>query len=163
MRQPTAHHLPHPTQIDPVAVVIDSFVFFPEKDIGAGNPHGFATVAADRLDQSGIDFLGQHPRNDVDRLIGGHAETADKAGLQAGGGHRGGDGLAAAMDHDRPDTGDLQEHDVPHDLGHQLRVFHRRTAHFDEKGFAAKGLQIRQRLNERIGFCNGVHGERDLL
>ena len=49
-------------------------------------------------------------------LRGGDAEAADEPRLEAGLLHGGGDRLAAAVDDDRVDAGDLEEDDVAHRL-----------------------------------------------
>lgn len=59
------------------------------------------------------------------------------------------------MDNDRFDSGDFEEDEVAHHLANERRVIHGRPSHFDEKGFSAKALKVRQGFNEHGGFFGG--------
>ncbi len=130
-------------EIDRISSGIFCAEFFAEENIVAGNADGFAAELTDHVDEVWIDFLGQDAGDDIDRFVRGDAESADESGFKSGGFHRGGDRFSSAVDDDGIDAGDFQENDVAHDFGDQLRVFHGRSAHFDEEGFSAKRLKIR--------------------
>ena len=56
--------------------------------------------------------------NDLDRLWGGDAETADKFCLQACFFHSGGDGFTATVYDHGINAGYLKKYNVAHDLAH---------------------------------------------
>ena len=88
----------------------------------------------------------------------GPAQTLDESGLQAGGVHRPGDGLAAAVHDDRVDAHRFKEHDVArHPVAHlRLGRIHETAAIFHDERLAAETLDVRQRLQQRRGFGNQV-------
>jgi len=128
------------------------------EDAGAGEAGGAAAVLVDEVDEVGIDGFAEGFLDDGDGFGGGDAEAADELGFQSSVSHGGGDGLAAAVDDDGVDAGDLEESDVAHDIADQLGVFHGGAAHFDEEGFSAVALQVGQCFDEGGCFFGREHG-----
>jgi hypothetical protein len=146
------------TDVHAFAICIDALGFLAEKHIIAGDAHGFSAEVADHAHEAGIDFLGKHARDDIDRFIGGDAEAADEFRHESGLFHGGRDRLAAAVDDDGIDAGHFEKDDVTHDFGNQIRILHGGAAHFDQEGLAAEGLKIGQGFDEGVRFGDGVHG-----
>ena len=114
-----------------------------------------AAELGDHVHQSRVDAVAEGLLNNLDGLWGGDAEAADELRLQPCFLHGGGDGFAATVHDHGVDAGDLQKHNIAHDLAHQTWVFHGGAAHFDQEGVAAEGLQVGQGLDEDGGLVDG--------
>ena len=74
----------------------------------------------------------------------------------------GGDGLAAAVDDDGPESGGGQERDVAQDGLGDLRDLHGAAAELDQQDGVVEFLDVGQGLDEDVGlgddFVGGEHG-----
>ncbi len=70
--------------------------------------------------------------------------------------HPGVDGLAAAVDDDRPHADAAHEGDVFEDVADDGGVVHGGPAELDDDGFAPEALDVRQGFDENGGFLDGL-------
>ena len=89
-----ADHFTHTADVHLRAIRLGAFDLLAEEHVVAGNADRLAAEIADHADQTRVDLLRQHTRDDVDRLVRGDAESADEFRLQSGLFHRCGDRLA---------------------------------------------------------------------
>src|SRR5439155_12722308 len=115
-----------------------------------------AAERVDAPDDFGVDFARQDLLDHVHGCLVRHAQAPDEVGLQAGGVHGARDGLAAAVDDDGVDADGFEKHDVArHAVAHQrIGRIHETAAVFHDERLAAETLDIRQRLEQHVGFGN---------
>ncbi len=102
----------------------------------------------DELADPRADFVYEHARDDLHRLRRGHALALDELRLDARALHLLGDARAPAVHEHRPHADLLHEDDVGEHRAERLLVSHRAPAELDDDELAAKGLDVRQRLDE---------------
>ena len=115
---------------------------------------GPAAELVDVPDDVGVDLLGQHPGDDLERGVVGVAPALDEPGLEAGLLHRHGDRLAAAVDDHRPHADGLHEDDVDQQGAERLGVFHHRAAELDDGEPAVELADVAQRLDQDIRLAD---------
>ena len=121
-------------------------------------PHRAAAVAPDDVDEADqllVDAAGEHHLDDAHGLLVGDAHAVDEARLHAQLVEHVGDLRPAAVDDDRVQPDELQEHDVAAEALAQARIVHRVAAVLDDDRLAAKFLDVGQRLDEDGGFLDG--------
>ena len=144
-----ADDFPDEAQVDFLALFIAlGGELFDLEYLVAGDADGLASKLVDRLDDLGVDVVGEHVLDDTDGRFAGNAQAVDKPRLDARLAHLRGDRLAAAVDQDRVDADRFQEHDVAQQPVDGVFIFHRAAAVFDDEKLAAIFLHERERLNE---------------
>jgi hypothetical protein len=128
------------------------------ENVRAGKPFGLAAKLVDGGDDLRIDLPREHSLDDFHRGFVRDAQALDEAGFESRLFHGAGDGFAAAMHHHWKDARRRQKNEVARDArrARRGRGIHETAAIFDDKDFAAKAQQIRQRLQQHIGFGNQV-------
>src|SRR5690606_12617493 len=118
----------------------------------ARDPDRVRAVRVDQADEFPADLAGEHHADDVHRLGCGDSQAAAELAVDAEPVEHRGDLRAAAVDDDRLQPRQSQEHHVLCERGLQLVVDHRVAAVLDHDGRAVEALQPRQRLDEYACF-----------
>ena len=101
-------------------------------------------------------ILPQHHLDDVHRLLVGDAHAADELRLDAELLQQAADLRAAAVDDDRVDADELQQHDVLGEALLELLVGHRVAAVLDDHRLAGEAADVRQRVEQDVGLGDQV-------
>ena len=124
----------------------------------AGEAYGEGAVPVEQPDQLALHLPGQHHPHDVHGVLGGDPEARLELAHDAVPVEGGADLGAAAVHHDGPQPGVVQEHHVLRERGLQLLVDHGVAAELDDHGPAVVPDQPGQRLDEDLRL-----GERGVL
>ncbi len=124
----------------------------------AGEADGQRAVLVEQPDEFALHLAGEDHPYDVHRVLGGDAEARLELADDAVPVEGGADLRAAAVDHDGPQAGVPQEHDVLRESGLQFVVDHGVAAELDDDGLAVVAGEPGQRLDEDLGL-----GERGVL
>ena len=123
--------------------------------VGSRDAHAHVAVGVHGLHQMLVHFPGEHHAHEIHGVVGGDALAVDEFHGQVEVGEGAVDGLAAAVDEHRVHTQDLQKHDIGHDFGGQLGVFHGRAAVLDDDGLARHLLEPWHGLVEDLAGAYG--------
>ena len=123
-------------------------------------PRGPAAELVDVPLDVGVDLLGQHPRDDLQRRFVGVAPSLHETGREPGLLHRHGDRLAAAVDDHRTHAHRLHEDDVDQQGAQRLGILHHRAAELDDREPAVELADVAQRLDQYVRLADGffMHG-----
>ncbi len=120
--------------------------------VTAGQAHRLAAGGVDQADDVLLHLAGQHPLDDLHRLLVGDAHALHEGALLAQPGQRLVDLRAAAVNHDRVHADQLQQHHVLGEILLQRRVGHRVAAVLDDQRLAVELADVGQRLRQDLGL-----------
>jgi hypothetical protein len=121
-----------------------------------------AAPAFQSLNDVGVDLVGQHVRDDAERLFVGVAPALNKTRLDSRLRHCSGDGLAAAVDENRLQTDGLHEHDVLEERVQSIRALHDAAAQFDDDQLVTELPDIPERFEQDFSLANRFLDHRRL-
>ena len=120
--------------------------------VAAGQAHRLAAGDVDQADDVLLHLAGEHPLDDLHRLLVGDAHALDERALLADLGERLLDLRAAAVHHHRVHADQLQQHHVLGEVLLQRRVGHGVAAVLDDDGLAVELADVGQRLGQDLGL-----------
>jgi len=120
--------------------------------VAAGQADRLATRGIDQADDILLHLAGQHPFDDLHRLLVGHPHALHEGALLAQPRECLVDLRAAAVDHDRIHADQLQQHHVFGKVLLQFGVGHRIAAVLDDEGLAVVLADVGQRLRQDLGL-----------
>jgi len=112
-------------------------------------------VPVDQAHDVLVDLAAEDHPDDVDHLLGGHAQARGEGRLDTQQVQVLGDLRPAAMDDDRAQPGVAQESHVLREPDAQVLLGHRVAAVLDHHGLAVEPAEPRQRLDQRGGLDGG--------
>ena len=115
-----------------------SFLRADQAAVAAGEADRLAAGDVDQADDVLLHLAGEHPLDDLHRLVVGDAHALDELALLADLGERLLDLRPAAVDDDRVHADQLQQHDVLGEVLLQRRVGHRVAAVLDDDRLAVE-------------------------
>ena len=120
--------------------------------VAAGQAHRLAAGDVDQADDVLLHLAGEHPLDDLHRLLVGDAHALDELALLADLGERVLDLRAAAVHHHRVHADQLEQHHVLGEVLLQRRVGHGVAAVLDDDGLAVELADVGQRLGQDLGL-----------
>ncbi|MDC4224962.1 MAG: hypothetical protein MPW15_12235 [Candidatus Manganitrophus sp.] len=146
-------------RIDRLDIADLPHLFFPfhrlrlnQRAVFSGETDPFAAMPIDEGDDFFVDRSSQDHLDDLHRLGIGDADPFDELRLFSEPLHHPGDLRAAPMNDHRVHPDIFHQDDIFGELGLERFFGHRRPAVFDDDRLSEEGADIRQRLDENLGF-----------